>query len=63
MQIEIKIDSSCIEPRIIILTDTITDEVNNIMKKLSEDVPQIITGNKNNKIEVLEQVELQRSLI
>lgn len=32
MQIEIKIDSSCIEPRIIILTDTITDEVNNIMK-------------------------------
>ncbi|WP_425524589.1 LytTR family DNA-binding domain-containing protein [Diplocloster hominis] len=28
------------------------------MKKLSEDVPQIITGNKNNKIEVLEQVEL-----
>ncbi|MBU9727023.1 LytTR family DNA-binding domain-containing protein [Diplocloster modestus] len=60
MQIEIKIDRSYKEPRIIVLTDSLTEEVSHILKKLSEDVPQIISGNKNEKIEVLEQAELIR---
>ena len=53
MQIEIKIDRSYKEPRIIVLTDSLTEEVSHILKKLSEDVPQIISGNKNEKIEEL----------
>lgn len=54
MRVEIKIDSSCTEPQILILTDSITEEINNLLKKLSEDVPQIISGSKDGKIEVLE---------
>lgn len=54
MQIEIRIDDSCIEPRVIIVTAAVTDEVNNIVQKLSEKNPQIITGSKDGKIEVLE---------
>lgn len=60
MQIEIKIEDSCKEPKVIILTASMTEEVNSIIKKLSEDVPQIISGIKNEKIEVLEQSDLIR---
>ena len=60
MQVEIKIDSSCPEPKIIILTASMTEEVNSIVKKLSEDVPQIITGSRDEKIEVLDPADLIR---
>lgn len=60
MQIELKIDSSCTEPRVIIMTASMTEEVNDILKKLSEDVPQIISGSKNGKIEILKQEDLIR---
>ena len=60
MQVEIKIDSSYTDPQIIILTASMTDDVNNIIKKLSVDVSQIISGYKDEKIEILEQADLIR---
>ena len=60
MQIEIKTDSSCKEPKVIIVTDAVTEEVQAILKKLSEDGPQIISGMRNEKLKVLEQSELIR---
>lgn len=60
MQIEIKIDSSYTEPKFLILTAVMTEEVDNIIKKISIDVPQVISGSKNNKFEVLEPEELIR---
>lgn len=36
MKVEISIDPSCKEPKIIILTDKMTDEIAEIMKQLSE---------------------------
>lgn len=58
MQVEIKIDSSCIDPKVIILTDSMTEDVSNIVKKLSENASQIISGYKDEKIEILEQTDL-----
>ncbi len=60
MQIEVKIDNSCTQPKIIILTASMTEEINNIVKKLTDEAPQIISGSRNDKIEVLEQSELVR---
>lgn len=60
MQVEIKIDSSYTEPKILILTDSVTEDINNLVKKLSEDVPQIISGSRDHKIEVLDPGELIR---
>ncbi len=60
MKLEIKIDSSCIEPKIIILTASMTEDVNIILNKLSDQAPQIISGSKDNKIEVIEQENLIR---
>lgn len=58
MQVEIKIDSSYKEPKIIILADSVTEEVNSIMKKLSEHNPGILSGIKDGKITILEQNDL-----
>lgn len=60
MQIEIKIDGSYTEPKIIILTAAVTEEVNKIVDKLSKETPQIISGSKNEKVEVIEQGDLLR---
>ena len=60
MQVEIKIDDSYIEPKILILTATMTEDVNLILNKLSENTPQVISGCKNEKIEVIEQEDLIR---
>lgn len=60
MQVEIKIDSAYAEPKIIIMTATMTEDVNMIVEKLSKEAPQIISGSKNEKIEVIEQNDLIR---
>ncbi len=60
MKVEVKIDSSCTEPKIIIMASSVTEEVNNVLKKLSEDTLQIISGSKDGKIKVLEQEDLIR---
>ena len=60
MQVEIKIDSAYTEPKLIILTDSMTEEINDIIKKLSAHAPQIISGSKDQRIEVLEETDLIR---
>lgn len=60
MQLEVKIDSSYIEPKVIILTASMTEDVNIILSMLLNQTPQIISGSKDNKIEVIEQADLIR---
>lgn len=60
MQIEIKIDEQCKEPKIIVITDKITEEVSEILKKLSEEREQTIAGFQNDIVEVLEPDSLFR---
>mgnify|MGYP003249186314 CR=1 FL=1 len=59
MQLEVKIDSSYIEPKVIILTASMTEDVNIILSKLLNQTPHI-SGSKDNKIEVIEQADLIR---
>lgn len=58
MQIEIKIDNSFTEPKIIVMTSSMTEDVQNIIKKLSEASPKIISGSKDEKLEILDQTDL-----
>lgn len=60
MQVEIKIDPSCTEPRILIVTDSVTEEISRVVKKLSEEAPQVLSGSKDDKFEVLEPADLVR---
>ena len=43
MQIEIKIDDSCTEPKVIILTDKVTDEINDIITGFYNDLAEILS--------------------
>ncbi len=60
MQIEIKIDGDCKEPKVIIVTDRMSEEVNTLMAKLSADVPQMLSGFKDDSLKILEQADIYR---
>lgn len=60
MKYEIQIDNSCKEPKVIILTAEITESVNALIRKLAEDSPSVISGFKNEKLEILEPKDLIR---
>ena len=60
LHVEIKIDAACTEPKIVVLTDRITDEVSDIVKRLSEDTPQILSGFRDDTLEILEQNDVYR---
>ncbi|MCI9596562.1 MAG: LytTR family transcriptional regulator [Firmicutes bacterium] len=60
MRVEIKINASCVEPKVVIITNSMTEEIDRMVKQLSETAPQIITGSKDGKLEILEQKDLIR---
>ena len=60
MQIEIKMDDNYREPKIVIMTDKMTDEVNDIVKKLSDEQPQLIAGFKDDSVQVIEPSSIYR---
>ena len=60
MQIEIKLDENCKEPKIIVVTNKMTDEINEIMKRLSDEQPKMIAGFKDDIVEVLESFDIYR---
>ena len=60
MQIEIKIDKNYREPKIIIMTDKMTDEVNDIVKKLSVEQTQLIAGFKDDSVQIIDPSSIYR---
>lgn len=60
MQIEVKIDSSCIEPKVILVTASMTEEAEEILRKLSDQAPQMISGIRDDKVEVIDPADLIR---
>lgn len=60
MKIEIKIDENCDEPKVIVVTDKVTEEINEIIKRLSDEPSQILAGFKDGQATVLEPEQLYR---
>lgn len=60
MQIEIQIDENCKEPKIIVIADKMSDEINEIVKRLSEEQPKMFAGFKEDVVEVLEPSGIYR---
>lgn len=60
MDIEIKIDSGYSVPKIIILTDKVSEEIDGLVKRLSEKTPQVIAGFREDIMKLLEQQEILR---
>ncbi len=60
MQIEVKIDPSCREPKLIICTDKLNDKIALLVKKLSEETPEVIAGFRDQNVTLLAQPDLFR---
>lgn len=60
MRVEVKIDSTCHEPKVIVVTDKMTDEVNAVIEKLSESTPQVIAGFQNDSLHIIDQSTIYR---
>jgi len=60
MKVEVKIDNTVTEPKIIILTDKMTDEINEVVRKISETEPEMIAGFVNETVRILDQKDIYR---
>lgn len=60
MQIEIKIDSGFKEPKVVIFTDKVTDEITELVRQLSDESSSIIAGFKDDTAELLEHNDIFR---
>ena len=60
MKIEIKIIEKCDEPKVIVVTDKMTEEINEIIKKLSNETSQLIAGFKDGHAVVLQPEQIYR---
>ena len=60
MKIEVKVDAECQEPMVVVYTDKVTDEVQSIVRRLSQDAPQVIVGFQEEDAVLLTEEEVQR---
>lgn len=60
MQVEIKIDGECKEPRMILITDRMTEELNDLVRRLSGQMPQMLAGFREETMEILNPAEVLR---
>lgn len=60
MQVEIRIDEDCKEPRLIVVTDRMTDRLNAVIRQLTEEQPSVLAGFRDGAAEVIEQETINR---
>lgn len=60
MQIEIKLDPHCREPKLIVVTDKVTEEINTLIKNLSRESPPFLAGFQGDVLELLNQSDIIR---
>ena len=54
MKVEIKIDGCCTEPKVVVVTDKVTDEINEIVKTVSGFRTSVIAGFTDGQATVLD---------
>ena len=52
MKIEIQIDESCDEPTIVVMTHKVTEEISEILRKLSEDPSEMPAGFRDERASI-----------
>ena len=54
MQVEVRIDPSVTEPKVIVMANELTEEVNALVQALSESEPKMIAGFREDTVTVLD---------
>lgn len=60
MQVEIMIDAKYKEPKLVIMADSVSEEVNEILKKIAESTPKVITGFQKDLVKIIEPASIYR---
>lgn len=60
MQVEVRLDPQQSEPKVIILTASMSDEVTALVNQLTAAAPQPLTGTKDEKLILLDEKEIIR---
>lgn len=60
MKIELRLDKNCIETKVIIIAEKMTDEVSALMQRLSAETPQSIVGFDGDDVLLLEPTDIVR---
>ena len=53
MQVEIKIDPSCAEPKVVVWTAAMTEQIAQLVSRLQEGPAQVLTGSRDGQLEIL----------
>ena len=61
MKIEVKVDTTCEEMTVVICTNKVTDEIQHLVRRLSQDAPQVIVGFRDEEAVILTQEEMLRA--
>jgi len=60
VKIEVKVDAACAETTVVICTNNVTDEIQQLVRRLSQDAPQVIVGFQEDEAVILTQEEILR---
>jgi len=60
VQLEVRLDSFVTEPKVIILTNQMTEEVNTIIQMLSDSEQKLIAGFRDDTVTVLDEKDILR---
>ena len=60
VQVEVKLDMMATEPKVIILTNRMTEEVHSIVQMLSETEPKLIAGFREDTVTVLDEKDIMK---
>lgn len=60
MKIEIRLEENAPERRVIIVTDAVDEEIQELMKRISQERPQVLAGFSGDQVALLEQQEILR---
>ena len=60
MKIEIQLEPECTEPKVIVVTDKVTDEINALLKRLSAEQSPMLAGFQGEQVTALEPSQLYR---
>lgn len=60
MDIEVKIDPACPAAKLVLVTPELTEEQEQLLRRLSEETPRVITGVRDGVVTILDPPELLR---
>jgi DNA-binding LytR/AlgR family response regulator len=60
VKIEVKVDAACGETTLVIHTNKVTDEIQNLVRRLAQDAPQVLVGFRGEEAVILAQEDILR---